>query len=274
MFAERSVTFVARYSGPRVAYISDATIADKLYYYKKLQLSDGELELLLIYEPAQDAQYEMSVLEAVVPQLEAVVGIPYPVKMMTVVNGAFGINDYNTGEYIRIDRCCINSAATLAHELSHTYWSVGPPWFNEGMADIYAVLVLERLDADPPAGWQQTGANLDAYIDGRRAAAESHPDVAIPQRLASQGLYEGADLLLYNIRQAIGPDAFLAAARDIYLASDYSRNMVSEGRLESIFLDHASSPAAVGAVKQLFNQNVWGDNGEAFQRYQELQANP
>jgi hypothetical protein len=60
LFVERGLTFVARYSGPRTAYVSEATIRDRLYKYDRLKLREREIEVLLIYEPGQDADREMS----------------------------------------------------------------------------------------------------------------------------------------------------------------------------------------------------------------------
>ena len=186
LFVERGISFVARYDGPRTATISEETIRRKLYRYDKIQLSSGGVELILIYEPGQNAEREMNIIKQVLPVLEQVVGIPYPEKVMTFVNGDFGINDFNEGEFIRIDDCCTISSFILAHELAHTYWSVASSWFNEGMADLYAVMVTERLNQGIPEGWKGESKEMDSYISSGarrlRALPRRRYRSALPKR--------------------------------------------------------------------------------------------
>jgi hypothetical protein len=273
LFVERSITFVASYSGPRRAYVSDETIQRKLYRYERVPYSQGEIELLLIYEPGQDVEREMLVLKSVIPALEKLIGVEYPERVMTVVNGAFEINDYNDGQFIRIARCCYASASVLAHEMSHTYWSMGPSWFNEGMADIYSVLVNDQLNRDPPPGWRTSAANLDDYYRQRKAAVDSRrfPDIALPRRLASDGLYEVADVFLIDLRRLLGVEAFNAAVKEIYLASDFGRYNLKEKRIQDTFMKHATAEARA-TIMTMFNRTIWGDNGERYRQLQELEG--
>ena len=268
LFVERSLTFVARYSGPRTAYISAETIRTKLYVYERLSLQAGEVELMLIYEPGQDPGREMTILKLALPVLEAIVGVPYPEKVMTVINGAFEINDYNDGQFIRIARCCLTAPQVLIHELAHTYWSMGPSWFNEGMADLYAVFVADRLNREAPSGWRYVQADIEGYYRSRKSVVESGrlPDLVLPRRLASDGLYEAADVFLLDIRRLIGGDDFLAAAKEIYRASDFGRYNLREKRIEDMFLKHTADGSR-NTLMALFNRSIWGDNGE---RYREL----
>ncbi len=268
LFVERSLAFVARLDGPRTAYVNNETVRRKLYRYEQVPVATGAVELLLIYEPGQAVDREVEVLTRVIPVLEALVGVEYPERVMTVVNGAFEINDFNDGQFIRIARCCLDSPFILAHELAHTYWSMGPSWHNEGMADIYAVLALERLNEAPPPGWRQTTADLDAYYESRRSRVDSgrFPDLTLAQRFATDGLYEAADVFLLDIRRQIGAAAFATAAREIYLASDFGRHGLREKRIEDLYLEQAP-PDGRDAVMALFNRAVWGDDGE---RYREL----
>lgn len=265
LFVERGISFVAKYDGPRFAQISEETIRRKLYRYEKLTLSNGEVELLLIYEPGQNAERQMNLIKLILPALEQLVGVPYPEKVMTIVNGNFNINDFNEGEFIRIDRCCVLSSFVLAHELAHTYWTVASSWFNEGMADLYAVMALEKLNAEQPPGWQRQSIQLDAYAASRKQAASRFQFKTLPQRLASEGLYEAADTFLYEVRDIIGHENFLAAARKVYLTSDYGRMNVSDFRVQQVFLSFAEGDQ-VNRLKALFNQWIWGDNGERYER--------
>jgi hypothetical protein len=273
LFVERSITFVASYSGPRTAYVSDEAIRRKLYRYESVPASQGEIELLLIYEPGQDVEREIVVLRSVIPALEKLIGVEYPERVMTVINGAFEINDYNDGQFIRIARCCFNSASVLAHEMAHTYWSMAPSWFNEGMADIYSVLVLDLLNRESPAGWRNVPANLDDHYRQRKAAVDSRrfPDIPLPRRLASDGLYEAADVFLLDLRRLIGVEAFNTAVREIYLLSDFGRYHLREKRIQDTFLKHATAEARP-TIMTMFNRSIWGDNGERYRQLQDLEG--
>ena len=273
LFVERSLTFVGRYSGPRTAYVGEETVKRKLIRYEQVDLQHGPIELLLIYEPGQDSEREMALIKRSVQVLEQMVGVEFPAGVMTVVNGQFEINDFNESEFIRIARCCTNAAFVLAHEVSHTYWSMGPSWFNEGMADIYATLLLERLSSDPPPGWRGFGNTIDSFYRQRRQLVDSgrFPNMIVSRRFAKDGLYEVASVFLLDIRKAIGEDEFAAAVRDIYLQSDFGRYNLREKRLEDMFLLHAKGPQR-DAVMALFNKQVWGDNGERYQRLVEQEG--
>ncbi len=275
LFTERSLTFVASYNGPRTAVIGQQTIEQKLYRYQRVRVKDGEVELLVNFEPGQDGDRELSTMAAVIPVLESLVGTQFPDPVITVVNGSYAINDFNDGQFIRIDRSSVTSTFTLAHELAHSYWSMAPEWFNEGMADIYAVMAMSDLNAESPPGWRPEQANIDSYYQSRKAQVDSGklPNMILPQRMMSSGLYEVADVFLLDIRNVIGDDSFRAAAKDIYDASDFGRINLKDKRIEDVFLQHASG-AQANQVMQLFNKNIWGDSGERYQQLQELDSSP
>ena len=270
LFVERSLTFVGSYSGPRTAYVSQETIERKLYLYETVSTENGDTELLLIFEPGQDGAREISSLRLMLPALESIVGIPYPLDVMTVVNGDFRINDYNDGQFIRIARCCTLSPFILAHEMAHTYWSVGPSWFNEGMADLYAVMTIERLNQEAATDWLPVSADLDLFYEGRKLAASRFPELILPRRFASDGLYEAADVLLYEVRDLTGDSEFLQASRRLYLASDFGRLILSEFRIEEMFLAFSEGEVTT-EIMQLFNRQIWGDDGERYRSLKELE---
>jgi hypothetical protein len=139
------------------------------------------------------------------------------------------------------------------------------------MADIYANLVLARLDANPPPGWQQTGADLDAYYRSRKQAVDRghyRQGFTLRTRLTSDGLYEYADVFLLDVRRAMGDAAFRTAARDLYLASDFGRYVLREKRIEDVFLEHTAAGDR-DQVMALFNESIWGDNGEQYRALQD-----
>jgi hypothetical protein len=272
LFVERSLSFVAGRPEPSFESIHPDAVNDKLFIHDTISLQERDIDLLLIYEPGDDAEAEFALLKAVIPQLERELGIEWPESVITVVNGSYGINDYNSEGFIRIDRCCKLSAFVLAHELSHVYWTAGPFWFNEGMADIYATLTLQALSDDPPSPWGSFSSDIDQYFAQRKGVvdAASFPQLPLPNRFASDGLYQAADVFLLTIRDIIGADAFRAAASDIYAASDFARLNIKEKRLEDIILDYTDDLDR-NAVMQLFNREVWGDNGEEYHRLQEFE---
>ncbi len=270
LFVERSLAFVAGQPGDSFRTISRAAVRDKLYLHETLQLRNRQIELLLIYEAGQDAEREFALLTSAIPALEAEVGVEWPEKAITVINGAFETNDYNNGGFIRIARCCVLSAFVLAHELAHTYWSMGPSWFNEGMADVYSTLALQTLDDDPPDGWRGFSENVDSLYESRKRLEGRFPDLKLGERFASDGLYQVADLFLLKIRDIISPAAYSAAVADIYAASDFGRLSLKDKRIEDVFLKHASGSDRE-AVMDLFNRQIWGDNGEEYRRLQEFE---
>jgi hypothetical protein len=274
LFVERSITFVARHdSRRRSAYVSDETIEKKLYRYAQLDLDQDQLEMLLVVEPGQDADAQFDQMKLIVAALEDVVGVQYPSRVITIFNGDWEINDFSDDQFIRIARCCVDSGFILAHELAHTYWSMGPSWFNEGMADIYAVLTLERLNSERPADWQPVPADLDSHYRSRKRQVESgrFPDLLLPRRSASDGRYEVADVFLLDIKGRLGEANFFAAARDLYLASDFGRFNLREKRIEDIFL-HYAPDGREDDVMSLFNRVIWGDEGQRYQQMKELEG--
>ncbi len=274
LFVERGLSFVGSYDGPRFAQIPRASIEGKLYKYEKVPLRDGDVELMLIYEPGDDAAREMTIVKQALPVVESLVGVQFPEKVITFINGDFDINDFNDGQFIRIARCCVTSPFVLAHELSHAYWSMASSWFVEGMADLYSNFALIQLNNEAQPGWRQAPVDLEGYYLQRKSALDAgrYPNKLLPQRLTSDGLYEVADVFLLDIRKTLGEEQFAAAARDIYLTSDFGRYVLRDKRIEDLFLKYAK-PAGRDTVMALFNKSIWGDNGERYQKLQEQEAN-
>jgi hypothetical protein len=150
---------------------------------------------------------------------------------------------------------------------------MGPPWFNEGLADIYAVMTLERLNQERPDGWRSVPADLDGHYASRKRLLDAgrYPDTVLSRRLASDGLYEAADVFLLDIRRILGPSAFLAATREIYLISDFGRFNLRDKRIEDVFLRYAGD-GRQDEVMTLFNRLIWGDNGERYQELREIEG--
>jgi hypothetical protein len=271
LFVERMLSFVVRYGDERSKSITDATITGRLFLHDKVRTRLGDTDILLIYEPGQDAVKEMSFIKAAIPALEAIVGVEWPERFVTVINGDFNTNDFNEGQFIRIARCCVGSAYVLAHELAHTYWSMAVPWFNEGMADLYASLTQTYLSDNPPTGWRLGPVNLDAQYDSRTRAVARQPDMLLPRRLGSQGLYDFSFLLFMDLRRAMGVENFEKAAKQIYVTSDFNRYNLRDKRLVDLFLA-STPPEAREKVLGLLSKSIWGDNGEKYRKLVEQEG--
>jgi hypothetical protein len=273
LFTERAITFAGSQQASSFQSLNQASMRDKLFLHERVALRTREIDLLLIYEPGDDGQREFALLKAVLPVLERELNVEFPEPAITVVNGNYPINDYNPGGFIRLARCCDLSPFVVAHELAHTYWSAGPFWFNEGMADIYATLVLQRLDEEPPEGWRGFNSDIDSFYASRKRVVASgrFPDLPLPRRFGSDGLYEAADVFLLEIREIMGAQAFAETASQIYLASDFGRFTVREKRVEDIVLAHTREGDR-DEVMALFNRQVWGDNGEEYERLKEFEG--
>ena len=98
------------------------------------------------------------------------------------------------------------------------------------------------------------------------------PDKTLPTRFMQDGLYEASDVFLLDIRTMLGETQFAAAAREIYLQSDFGRYILRDKRIEDIFLKYAKA-SDHEALIAMFNKSIWGDNGERYQRMQEQEGN-
>ena len=122
---------------------------------------------------------------------------------------------------------------TMVHELSHQWFgdSVAPYewsdiWLNEGHATWYEINYAEehgQLAEDSAGLFGEEGyADIESYMRAAYAAADDYRaqygPVAVPpdgtlNGLFSPNVYEGGALVLYALRQEIGPDAFDALER-------------------------------------------------------------
>jgi aminopeptidase N len=122
---------------------------------------------------------------------------------------------------------------TMVHELSHQWfgdsvapWEWSDIWLNEGHATWYELLyAAERgqLAEDTQRRFNEEGfGDLESYWRANYAAADNlraqYGPVAVPPDGTVSGLfnpnvYDGGALVLYALRQKIGPDAFDALER-------------------------------------------------------------
>ena len=121
----------------------------------------------------------------------------------------------------------------LLHEFAHQWFgdSVTPTdwtglWLNEGWA-MYAEwlwTVEPGLDTEPT--WEDWARERD----GQLAAEAGPPGNPKPDHFGESNVYLGPALMLHQIRQTVGDDAFFALARDWVQTQ---RNHRSTGRRSS-----------------------------------------
>jgi aminopeptidase N len=122
---------------------------------------------------------------------------------------------------------------TMVHELAHQWFgdSVAPyewsdVWLNEGHATWYEITYAEehgQLAEDTAGQFNDEGyADVESYMRAAYAAGDTYRaqygPVAVPpdgtvSGLFNSNVYAGGALVLYALRQEIGPDAFAALER-------------------------------------------------------------
>ena len=104
----------------------------------------------------------------------------------------------------------------LAHELAHFWWNFGAgqgDWINETFAEYSSAFAVEQIVSE-----EQFQKVLDGY---RRAVRELPADAPSLAQVPFDGsgfvvrYYKGS-LMMDAIRQAMGNDAFAAAAREFF----------------------------------------------------------
>jgi hypothetical protein len=81
-------------------------------------------------------------------------------------------------------------------------------------------------------------------------------------------VYGYADVFWIDLSRVLGTAAFTDVLRQLYLSSDYGRRTFGAKTTEDFFL--ARTPRERRAeVEDLFNRNIWHDNGEKYRRASE-----
>ena len=140
----------------------------------------GDQNALLKYWPGDDewAEFASDVVATGIPELEFLIGRPWPVEdeLEIVESGiphAYGFGGWYDASSDVIEVGDALDAQVMLHELSHAWFNeefARERWFGEGLAELFSNLALERMDRDfqraeevptdhehalPLAGWEQ-----------------------------------------------------------------------------------------------------------------------
>lgn len=118
----------------------------------------GDHTALLKYWPGDDewAEFASDVVATGIPELEFLIGRPWPVEdeLEIVESGiphAYGFGGWYDSSSDVIEVGDALDAQVMLHELSHAWFNDEfgrERWFGEGLAELYSNLALERMDRD------------------------------------------------------------------------------------------------------------------------------
>lgn len=118
----------------------------------------GDHTALLKYWPGDDewAEFASDVVATGIPQLEFLIGRPWPVEdeLEIVESGiphAYGFGGWYDSSSDVIEVGDALDAQLMLHELSHAWFNEEfgrERWFGEGLAELYSNLALERMDRE------------------------------------------------------------------------------------------------------------------------------
>jgi hypothetical protein len=118
----------------------------------------GDHNALLKYWPGDDewAEFASEVVATGIPELEFLIGRPWPVEdeLEIVESGiphAYGFGGWYDSSSDVIEVGDALDAQLMLHELSHAWFNdefAQERWFGEGLAELYSNLALERMDRE------------------------------------------------------------------------------------------------------------------------------
>ena len=118
----------------------------------------GDHNALLKYWPGDDewAEFASDVVATGIPELEFLIGRPWPVEdeLEIVESGiphAYGFGGWYDSSSDVVEVGDALDAQVMLHELSHAWFNdefAHERWFGEGLAELYSNLALERMDRD------------------------------------------------------------------------------------------------------------------------------
>jgi hypothetical protein len=122
------------------------------------EIQVGDHNALLKYWPGDDewAEFASDVVATGIPELETLIGRPWPVEdeLEIVESGiphAYGFGGWYDSSSDVIEVGDALDAQVMLHELSHAWFNDEfgrERWFGEGLAELYSNLALERINRD------------------------------------------------------------------------------------------------------------------------------
>ncbi len=157
-----------------------------------------------------DVSRTMDVFERAVREVEEFMGQPFPQKHAVVL-----IHDYPTGAqarggreaFITIDPRISESVSTIAHEVTHAYWSAIATWIVEGAADFMGFLVTDSV----PDHSSTSCRGFNTIYDLIRALVI---EGQFQHRICN---YTMGSRLFLDLHDSLGEDAFRQGFAELYL---------------------------------------------------------
>jgi aminopeptidase N len=265
-----TATFVWENDEPTASYLVMFHAAEL-----DVAIEDGPGNVTLIEAFPPDLPDQQERLFALVPEMlivfEELFG-PYP--FASYGNTVFADSSFNaaleTQGIASYDLSAVNER-TIAHELAHQWFGNSVSlarwqdiWLNEGFAR-YAETLWAEAAHGPEAGERTVMQQIASFANAVRAGGDA--GIAIgdpgPDHLFSEVVYAGGALVLHDLRQQIGDDAFFRllqewAARYAYgnaATDDFVAlaEEVSGQNLDAFFTDWLETPWTLDRVADRFS---------------------
>lgn len=160
----------------------------------------------------------------IVATLETISRIPFPANHLSIIFADIG--DAPQAAYNRISHIAVRPqydaddgspeasqlTRVIAHEISHHYWNSSQHWIDEGMAELYAIVINNALNktglrvSNPPCPHHRSISQLPHQDDV--ASAFAHP-----------GAYPLGERLFLELLLRLGTHDFREATRRLYYES-------------------------------------------------------
>lgn len=265
VFVDRLLTYLARSpgatSGLSPELVPAATIRDKLFLLKTVQLRRGPTQVLIVYWPGDDAQQQLRLIELGLVTLEQVMRTPFPVSVISYFNGPHRVNSLDDPYFVRIANGNVTDPHILFHESAHVYWHQNvPSWFAEGMADLLAATVRDTISEHPPAWWRDRPDALERLYRANLRLIQSgrfgeRPLAARPLRQGE--IYAYSMVMLTDVRRLMGDERFFTAVAALYGQSQGVRPLFGDD-IARAFIEHAP-PEKQQEVAQRITKELGND---------------
>jgi aminopeptidase N len=181
---------------------------------------------------ADDARQSLARTPQILATFGERTGLPYPWPKLGLsfvadfVHGAMeNVSAITFSDHLLLDPRARQDAAddgTLAHEIAHQWWGdlVTPAtwpdlWLSEGFATFFTDVWVEETAGEDAAAWERL-----KHVDSWTALEKSERERAIvadagldPWLVLNQNVYARASLVIAQLRQVMGEDAFWTGLR-------------------------------------------------------------
>lgn len=231
-----AVTFYWQHNYPMAPYLALAAAG---HYLRADDVSPGGIPLVYYYFPEFEEEY----LDAVDITGEAV-------DWLSELYGPYPFESYGQATYYAMGVSMENQAMTLlsyqmlnertvVHELAHTWFgnwvtpsSWADVWRNEGFATYTELLWLDRKD---PGALEREMENVLAEVAEK---GKDYPlDEAPPERLLAFDAYNRGAVMVHELRQTMGDEAFFGGLRAYF--ARYGGGTASQAEFQAVMEEAA-----------------------------------